>query len=504
MARHVQRPGPGSAGAPRRRGRRAATGAAPRADRGRVRGGQGQDEGEGAHDPEQHQHDAQGHQGRRALGGRRDVRGGGRGGASRPRRGRRRRRRPPGPGRPPAPKRASAGSGGTPADGARQQPAQGQQVGGREAREQRQGPQADGADARRAAGRGRGAGRRPCRPPATSTGRARRSRARRVDRGAQELARRSSRLPSAFGHPGGRRRRRRAGRWPRWRPAPCGPPWARARRRRGESGRPESVTAGEAAGRWRRPGRRRSAARRAAGAGRPGTGWPSERARRRARSARSAKWREPERTAGRCARRSRRGPGRRCASPGPSSTIAAVERERREAAQEPADAGVAHRVAVGRDEQVRALVARGRRRPGQAQHHGRGAGAGRHARRGVAGRQDDDAGQRPQPGGAGHHEVHVPERHALPARARHQVLDLHPARAAGHLRELPLHPLGGLEVGVRARRAVGRDGASWFERSSVPCPSMAEGSTGSVPVSGVSSVSSATTSATPATSQQVR
>ena len=45
---------------------------------------------------------------------------------------------------------------------------------------------------------------------------------------------------------------------------------------------------------------------------------------------------------------------------------------------------------------------------------------------------------------------------------------------------------------------------SWFERSSVPCPSMAEGSTGSVPVSGVSSVSSATMSATPATSQQVR
>ena len=172
-----------------------------------------------------------------------------------------------------------------------------------------------------------------------------------------------------------------------------------------------------------------------------------------------------------------------CASPGPSSTIAAVERERREAAQEPAGAGVPHRAAVDRDEQVRALVARGRRRPGQAQHHGRGAGAGRHARRGVPGRQDEDAGQRPQPGGAGHRRG----RRSGATRARRPSSPPGPGSAPGPrprapARAAPAPTARPARSASDARRSVGRDGAELVRADPAsPARRWPSGSTGSGP-----------------------
>ncbi len=192
------------------------------------------------------------------------------------------------------------------------------------------------------------------------------------------------------------------------------------------------------------------------------------------------------------------------ASPGASRTIAAVRGNDEKRLQEPAQPRVAQGAAVGRDEEVGALVERGARGLRQAQQHGRGGGAGRHARWRVPGGHHQDAAPAAPVVGARDGDVDVLEVDHLAVGARLEVLRAHLARAAGHLRELPLHPLGRRQIRSRPGGRSGAIASICLASSRVPCPSIADGSVDCGPGSGVWRVSSATTSATPATSQQVR
>ncbi len=212
-----------------------------------------------------------------------------------------------------------------------------------------------------------------------------------------------------------------------------------------------------------------------------------------------------------------RGPGGRCgpsihtctrsplASPGASSTIAAAEREGREALQEPAQPGVAEGAAVRRDEQVGALVAGGGRRLRQPQQHGGRGRAGRDPGGRVARGDHQDAAARAAVGGAGD----ARRTRSAGSRARRRRGPRGPGAAPGRRRPAPGRA-GPAPSGPPARSSAdpgGRSGAmaaSCCASSSVPWPSIVDGSAASGPASGVCRVSRATTSATPATSQEVR
>ncbi len=359
-----------------------------RGEEGRVGRRDGEDQGVGAHDPDHEQQDREGRRGRRRPRTRGDAP---------TRRARRRANIHPSTPAPTAstiarpataPKRASAGIARRPGGRPRQQPAQGQQVGGGEGGEEGDRPQADGAQARRRAARGPAAGARGCR--ASTPGPAAAGAGARGGRwwGAGTCPRRR-RLPSAAGTvsaPSSAPRRSLAELATISRRSAVGSRPSR----RGDSERAESVTAVSPAAIaapwspkvWGTP-RRRS--------------WPAER-RRAVGPPAGARHRavgdvpQPERL--------------RVGAPvEPDVHPVAVglagrvehdrrgERERREALEEPAQPRVAQRAAVGRDEEVGPLVAGGARRLGQAQQHRGGAGAGGHPRRRVAGRDDEDAAQ---------------------------------------------------------------------------------------------------------------
>jgi hypothetical protein len=146
-------------------------------------------------------------------------------------------------------------------------------------------------------------------------------------------------------------------------------------------------------------------------------------------------------------------------------------REVAEALEEPAEAGVADRAAVGRDEELRAGVPRGGRDLGQAQEDGRGARAGRDAHRRVARRDHDDAALA---GGAlaraRYRQVDVLQPQRLAARAGLEVLGLHAPLAARHLGELVVHPAARRLVGSGARGAHRRDGGELGRQPGRPLP----------------------------------
>ena len=134
------------------------------------------------------------------------------------------------------------------------------------------------------------------------------------------------------------------------------------------------------------------------------------------------------------------------------------ERERREALEEPAQARVAEGAAVRGDEEVRALMEGGPGGLRQAQEDGGGGLPGRHARRGVARRHHQDPAPVAAVVGPRDGDVDVPQVHGLTVGPCLQILDAHPAGAAGDLRELALDPSRGDQILPRTRRALRSDG----------------------------------------------
>ena len=106
-----------------------------------------------------------------------------------------------------------------------------------------------------------------------------------------------------------------------------------------------------------------------------------------------------------------------------------------------------------------------RRRPGELDQDGGGAGARLDSGGGVAGGHDDDAPRHTAVRHAGDHQVDVAQLHRLAVAQRLEVLHLDAAfltagrRGPGHLGELVAHEPRGLQVGARPGVALGGDRA---------------------------------------------